>query len=149
MTKDTYRRAAALFCAVATLTLGMAPASATGQGADTCPAGYVCGWENRTYTGNHLTDADHIYDYRTVTWDGALSGPQANDKLSSVTNRFRRCKVRYYWNTGTTVGNPSMLFSRPALGGQYQDPNLSNGGPGTEGTNWEDKISQHIEEQCV
>ena len=142
-----FPRAVPVFAIAAIATMLVAPtAQATGQGADTCPTGYVCGWEDNSYTGNHLTDADRINYYSTVTWDGATSGPSANDKLNSFASRFTRCLVRVYWDSNAT--GSYMQFSRPALGGQYQDPYFANGGPGSS-LNWQDQVSSHRELSCV
>jgi hypothetical protein len=104
-----------------------------------CGAGYACTWANNNYDPG-------------IIWTHYLNNSAkiglANDTANSVAAHGTVNCVRFYWDVNNT--GDSITFRRPAIGGIYRDPALSNGGGayGNTTLNWENRISSILWVAC-
>lgn len=102
-----------------------------------CPSGHGCMWHAVDYGGSFISDADWV-----------KLGLLYNNQASAVKSNGNQNCARFWDNTDFT--GAYIYFSRPALGGTYQDPDLRNGGGrGTyAGQNWNDRIGSQNWQKC-
>ena len=98
-----------------------------------CPVGYACTWQNEHYNGRHWFQSNH----EQVTPDGM------NNKASSAAANGSTCSITKFFDNTSPSGAYFYLHSAYLVGGNYQDPKLSNGaGKGPQAKqNWDKRIS--------
>jgi hypothetical protein len=103
-----------------------------------CPSGAGCAWTTADYGGS-FQDAQNGVRYTGIFFVNQISSVKSNGN----TNCSR------FWDGDNYTGD-YIYFSRPARGGIYQDPNLTNGGGygSTNTANWNDRIGSMNWQTC-
>lgn len=113
-----------------------APAQASvGQ----CSSGQECIWTGTSYSGSFHGSTGNMDFTWPSTW---------NDVADSAASYGNTYCARFWEDVGYT--GHYIYFSRPALGGTYRDPALSNGGGygPYNSENWANRISSGNWQSC-
>ena len=112
------------------LIAGATPAQAADYVMSNCTTGTACLWDTYNYAA--FTGKPDAWFAQSIV----LS--TSNNTASSIAN-MGRYSVATFWDG--VMGGGNINLNNPARGGQFRDPNLSNGTDLAPNENWNNRIS--------
>lgn len=113
-----------ILAAAGLVLVGAGPASAAYTD---CSSGYACMWTGNSYPGSP-----------NASFQSWIALNDSANKINSIVNNGNNSIAHFYDRADRTGAN--IALNNPARGGQWRDPNLSNGTDATTDP-WNNRIS--------